>query len=131
MNTIALQKQQYREFHRSLNTDGQLVSIRYLMRKPNDVSENWTEANGIMWQIDGILALRKVITPLTFSDGSAVSAIISKGDWFVPYNELDFYGNYKKYFKIIDQSGQIYPIDKVVPFVEYGNGYLSWKFIAK
>ena len=131
MNNVALQKQQYREFHRSLYADGELISIRYYMQRPNDTNTNWTQANGVMWQIDGILALHKIITPLTFSDGSVASTIISKGDWFVPYQGLDFYGDFKRYFKIIDRNGQIYEIDKVIPFGKYGNGYISWKFIAK
>lgn len=130
-NIVQLQKQQKREFELRLHTDGELVSIRYYMKRPGVTTENWSQPEGIVWQIDNILALHKIITPLTFSDGTVASTIISKGDWFVKFEGLDFFGNSKRYFSIVDSNNQVYSIDKVVPFGKCGQGYISWKFIAK
>ena len=120
-----------RDFKDALRKNGEYVTIKYYTRRPGVVNENWQQSEGVVWQYSEVLSLKDVVSQLTFGDSNVANVQFGKTNFAFSYENYDFHGNSKKYFSIIDQNGQVYPIDKIVPMVRIKNGYMAWMAIAK
>lgn len=120
-----------RDFKRSLQKDGELITIKYYMRKPGLFVDNWQQSDGVVWQYSNIKCLKEIVSQLTFGDGGVANVIFGKVNFFCDYNDCDFNDNNKRYINIVDERGLIYPIDKVVPMVRIGASYMAYMFIQK
>jgi hypothetical protein len=127
MSDIKLQKQMKRDFDRALRQDGELITIKYYIKKPTVTSDNWAQSDGVVWQYSDVLALKDTVSELTFGDANVANVMFSKTIFRFGYEGYDFHGNVKRHFQIIDANGQVYPIDKIVPKVRINQGFLCWE----
>ena len=116
-----------RDFKDALRKNGEYVTIKYYTRRPGVTNENWQQAEGVVWQYNEVLSLKETVSELTFGDSNVANIMFSKTIFRFPYEDCDFHGSGKRYFFIIDQNGQTYPIDKIVPKVKIKQGYLCWE----
>lgn len=109
----------------------QLVTIQYQTAKPNETNSDWTV--GIPYQYNDVICLKNATGNTYFSDSNIAPAITGKNVFIIPFDiKYDFSENKKRQIKIVDNTGSVYPIDKVEPDVSIGdNKYLVWKLTQK
>ncbi len=127
-----LEKQMLREWNRQINgRDSELVTIKYLIKRPEVTNENWQKTEGVVWQYNNVRCLKEVISELAFADSNIANTLYGKSNFRFDYLGYDFHNNVKRFITIIDSMGQLYDIEKIVPQVRIGNRWQNWCAIQK
>lgn len=105
------------------------VTIKYDLQKAGDTNSNWI--SGDTYQYDDVPCLREIISQAIFADSSTANILISKNNFYIPYDGYDFKENKKRNIKLII-GDFTYSIDKVVPLVPLLHGrYIYYALIQK
>jgi hypothetical protein len=105
------------------------VTILYDLKKANETNSNWQY--GDTFDYRNVPCLREVISQATFADQQTANILISKNNFYIPWEGYDFSENKKRNIKIII-GDQTLEINKVVPLVPLlNNRYIYWCLVQK
>lgn len=130
MSDIKIMKAMLRQANRDFASPwAEKVIIKYDLQRAGDTNSNWT--SGDTYQYDDVPCLREIISQATFADSSTANIVISKNNFYIPYEGYDFWENKKRNIKII-VGDQTLGIDKVIPLVPLLHSkYIYWALIQK
>jgi hypothetical protein len=123
-------KAMLKEANKQFNSSwAEKVTIKYDLMKAGETNSNWTI--GDTFQYEDVPCLREIITQATFADSSTANVVISKGNFYIPWDGYDFRENKKRNIKIIIDD-QTISIDKVISLVPLINKrWIYWALIQK
>lgn len=105
------------------------ITILYDLKKAGETNSQWT--SGDTFDYRNVPCLREIITQATFADSSTANVVISKNNFYIPWDGYDFSENKKRNIKIII-GDQTIGIDKVIPLVPLiNNRWIYWALIQK
>lgn len=130
MSDVKIMKAMLREANRQFASPwAEKVTIKYDLKKATDTNSNWT--TGDTFEYQEVPCLREIISQATFADSSTANILISKNNFYIPYDGYDFKENKKRNIKLII-GDFTYSIDKVVPLVPLLHGrYIYYALIQK